>query len=329
MFFDENQILPKVFKEFDKFLESSEKILIAVSGGVDSVFLSICLYRYFVENGYNIENIYCVTIDHQLREMSQYDANFTKQTLTRIGFKNIEILQWKHEEISVNIEELAREARYKLITEFCKKNNILKVLLGHHLDDQIETFFINLFRGSGSVGLAGMQQLLIKNDISYIRPLLKIRKIDIISFMQLNQITWVEDETNQDDKFTRNKIRKMLTLFDIDDTVAQRIGNSMLALQEGNQIIEKHIEKFIKQEDRYFYLSINEIKQLSKCEMIHIFYKIYKNLDAKKPRYEQIENILSLINFDNQQSNEIVTRKVHLSNVDIIIANNEIKFQKV
>ncbi len=328
MFFDNSEILPKIFQNLEGLLSSSGRIALAVSGGVDSLFLAVVVYRYYLERGWNMQNLHCIVVDHNLRENSASDAIFARKILRKIGYDNVEITKWKHGEILTAVEESARNARYDIISEFCLKNAINTVLLGHHLDDQIETFFLNLFRGSGTIGLGGMKILNVKNNISFIRPLLSIRKGEIITFMQENNISWVEDETNQDDKFARNKIRNILQLVGIDDTSARRILGAIFAIQDANDVIRSYVEGYVQYAENFAEISTKDAQKITKCEMVAIFDAIYQKFQTPKPRYEQIENVISLIKSIKLDGGVKFMRKIYLAEVEIIVTTEKIRFQQ-
>ena len=164
---------------------------------------------YFKSERSIIQNkkIFAIIINHNLQESSKKVANDTLKTVNSWGVNGI-VLEWLHGGISSSLEELARNERYSLITEFCIKNNIKSVMLAHHIDDKIETFLMNSMRGTGLKGLTSMQEFSEINGIEFFRPMINcVEKSQIIEFMTRREIKWFEDETNQDKKFTRNNIR--------------------------------------------------------------------------------------------------------------------------
>lgn len=177
-------------------------VCVACSGGIDSIFLTkIC--SEILQN----KKVFAIIVNHNLQESSSEVAKNTLKMINSWGVDGI-ILEWTHEGITNSIEELARNARYSLIAEFCNKNDIKSVMLAHHIDDKIETFFMNSMRGTGLKGLTSMQEFSEINGIEFFRPMITcVEKSQIIEFMTQNQIHWFEDETNQNKKFTRNNIR--------------------------------------------------------------------------------------------------------------------------
>ena len=177
-------------------------VCVACSGGIDSMFLTkIC--SEMLQN----KKVFAIIVNHNLQESSSEVAKNTLKIVNSWGVNGV-ILEWTHEGIANSIEELARNARYSLIAEFCNKNEIKSVMLAHHIDDKIETFLMNSMRGTGLKGLTSMQEFSEINGIEFFRPMINcVEKSQIIEFMTRREIKWFEDETNQDKKFTRNNIR--------------------------------------------------------------------------------------------------------------------------
>lgn len=198
------------------------KIAIALSGGVDSIVL-LKLLTKFKENNINKNiEIHAITIDHGLRKESSKEANNLKNLILNINKYPIKHKILKIEsKININqIEKHARELRYELMFEYCKKEKIENIFMGHHLDDQLETFLMRLFGNSTLFGLIGIKPITSSNifgmnKINLIRPLLNISKDEIYNYANENNLKWFEDYTNNDPTLTqRNMIRKYLTNID-------------------------------------------------------------------------------------------------------------------
>jgi tRNA(Ile)-lysidine synthase len=191
------------------YFESLDSTVIACSGGVDSMFLTRVAAE--VAKSANI-NLHAIIVDHNLQLNSSTVAQRTQEILQTWGV-NSTIMVWNHKMPFTGIEEKARNARYQLIIDYCKLNQIKHVLLAHHIDDKIETFFLHAMRGTGLVGLSSMRERTIKSGIEFFRPMVfLLDKPQIVQYMQTSCLPWFEDETNKDTKFTRNNIRKMLNL---------------------------------------------------------------------------------------------------------------------
>lgn len=193
---------------FDKYpkIRTADKIAIAVSGGPDSMALAHCLIHNFKKQ------IYIICVDHQLRTESKDESNFVEKWSQqfdpcRVFFK---YLNWQGEKPNNAIMENARSARYDLMVNFCVSENIKTLFLGHHQDDQAETFLMRLTKGSGLDGLSSMQELKELHSVLLARPLLHHPKSDLIEYCQIHKILFSNDPSNENQKFMRPRLRKIM-----------------------------------------------------------------------------------------------------------------------
>lgn len=240
-------------KEKFKINPKKEKIAIALSGGADSLALAIALKKF---------NIVALHFNHAIREESEVEEVYLRQLMQE---NCIAFVSEKWQGCVLKNEADAKRARYEFLQRKCLEMKIKFLATGHHADDQIETFFINLSRGSSLDGLTGMPKIRqlenIDEDKKYdklflIRPLLSFSKQNCIEFLVNLSIKFCEDASNCDPKHLRNKIR--LTLKEIGDyeLIRRRITNCMESLQGARDLIEKTIEKSI--------ISVSKIE--SKCQ---------------------------------------------------------------
>ena len=198
-------------KNFSKFLNSlsvvknKPTIAVAVSAGVDSMSL---LHLSDIWAKKNNKNLYIVSYDHNIRKESLDEVKYVNNVSKNLGWRH-KILKW-HTPSKKNILEEARTARYLAISEFCKKENIEVLLLGHHQDDLVETFFMRVIRESRIDGLCPMVSHRKLFGISLVRPLLKNSKRDIYSYAKQNKVKFYEDPTNKNSKYLRTQIRMYL-----------------------------------------------------------------------------------------------------------------------
>ncbi len=192
----------------------SPRVAVAVSGGSDSVALLILAQEWAKFCG---STIVALTVDHQIRDDSLSDCLFVKQLCEKLKIE-CHILSWHHKTITSNLQAKAREARYLLLTDFCKKLDILYLCVGHHLDDALENFFLRLMRGSGIFGLS-LRDVTFVNNVMIMRPLLLFKKSECVEFLQSQNIDWREDFSNQSHKFTRNKVRSQLASLTNQDSI--------------------------------------------------------------------------------------------------------------
>ncbi len=253
--------------EFNRFIEKhnlinkGDKVLLALSGGVDSMVLAKLLImsqrvsestRLQAETQSHCQS-HCQSQSHLAFAHCNFhlrgeDSNRDEKFVTDFARENNIPIFVKHfdteayaKENSLSIEMAARELRYNWFKELKEIHNFDKVALAHHGDDQIETFFINMLRGSGIKGLKGMKP---QNDF-YIRPLLFSNRNQIVTFAEENDIQWVEDYTNQETVYLRNKIRhQIIPSFDeIKHNARQSLNFSIDCLSSENELYRSLIEE--------------------------------------------------------------------------------------
>ncbi len=176
------------------------RLAVAVSGGADSV----CLLCWLVNLGLDVVALH---VNHGLRTVANTEEAYVKEFCDKLNIPCY-VFHWSGAKPDSNLESHARTARYNLMTDFCHKNDIENLLVAHHKDDQIETFLMNLSRGSGLRGLSAMQAVSVRNGINLVRPLLSVGRIELQEYCKKNNIKYFTDEMNSDDKYTRVKIRQ-------------------------------------------------------------------------------------------------------------------------
>ena len=198
-----------MLKAFNTFIANNNlclphnKIVVAVSGGADSVVL----LNLFVRAGYDVAIAHC---NFKLRgDESDEDERFVKALATKYAVKAFvktcpaEDFARQH---NITIQEAARDLRYTFFDELIKNSGFDRVAVAHHLDDDLETFFINFIRGSGLQGLKGMP---VQRD-AIIRPLMFATRNQIEHYAKNNGLKWRNDSSNASDKYLRNNIRHHL-----------------------------------------------------------------------------------------------------------------------
>lgn len=182
------------------------RIAVALSGGADSLTLTLLLKQWCAARGISIV---ALTLDHGLRPESRNEAETVQKWMKA---QNIEhhILSWRSSVSGTGLQEKARIGRYDELSKWCHKQQISTLVVGHHLEDQIETFLYRLTKGSGLDGLACMSQKIPRNGLNIIRPLLYTSKQQLISTLKGYGHPWIEDPTNKNQAYTRNRLRTLL-----------------------------------------------------------------------------------------------------------------------
>jgi len=201
------QSVEKTLLEFSM-LQSRDKVLVAVSGGPDSVALLHVLLA--LQTKFDVL-IGVAHLDHGLRpSAATRDAAFVSSLCKKTGLPShvgTADIQGLHQRQRGSLEALGRKARYNFFSRIAQKFGYNKIALGHHADDNAELVLMNLFRGSGPLGLSGIPP--VRNN-RYIRPLIEQPRESIMNYLLDNQVAFVQDATNNDLRFLRNRIRHEL-----------------------------------------------------------------------------------------------------------------------
>lgn len=224
------------------FIESHFSV--AVSGGVDSITLSYLANRYSIKHGLQMT---ALTVDHGLRLESSDEAAWVHTLMKQNNIEHKTLL-WEHDGAlpKTRIQESARAARYDLLSAWCQANAVQFLLTAHHLDDQVETFFIRLAHRSGLKGLSSMRQGREMSFGSLLRPFLSIPKARLISTMQHHKIEWRDDPSNVKDQFERVRFRKALAqLSDQKLLDSMNIAESIKKLQAADDFLDDSVKVFL------------------------------------------------------------------------------------
>ena len=211
-------------------------LLVAISGGSDS----ICLFFILKDLGYNIELAHC---NFKLRsDESDKDEIFVRELADKYKLKchvrsfNTKVYAIKRK---VSIQMAARDLRYRWFNKLLLDNNLDFVITAHHQDDNVETFLINLIRGTGINGLCGMKS----RNRNIIRPLLEISRQEIDSYLVQRSISYRDDSSNLDVKYLRNKIRHQLIPFlkEMNPSIQSVISDEISALDGVNNFFQQQL----------------------------------------------------------------------------------------
>ncbi len=219
--------------------KTENEVICACSGGIDSISLAFSMKNA----GFKM---HVLIVNHNLRKNSDSEALKVQETLGESGFETVKILHWGHEKIKTGIEEKARNARFNLIFEYALKHKIKDIFLGHHLGDVIETFFLKLGSGGSIFSTLSAEKKIRWNGHKFnlIRPFVAISKEEIIKYGVKHNLQFVQDETNFEDTFKRNRIRKnlplaMKNLEIVEDGILQKLAS----IQFFEKIIAKRIDE--------------------------------------------------------------------------------------
>ena len=196
----------QIYKKFEKNLNVKKSAIVAVSGGPDSLALSFLTKIYSIKRSLDVKYF---IVDHRLRKNSTTEAKSVKKLLKNFS-TNLNILTWKGPKPQKNIQSISRDKRYELLINQANKFEIENILLGHHLDDLFENFFIRILRGSGLNGLVSLDKETQRDTVNLIRPLLEINKNDLVYLSKYVFGSYMNDPSNNNDKFKRVKVRNFI-----------------------------------------------------------------------------------------------------------------------
>lgn len=220
----------KQYTDENKLLMQGDRVLVALSGGADSVALLAVILS--LKECYDLE-VAAVHINHGLRgDEAERDAQFCVQLAERFGvylhLYRADVRLFAKER-KLGIEAAAREVRYNEFERLCREKGYTKIAVAHHAGDNAETVLMHLLRGSGIDGLRGI----LPQRGNIIRPLLSVTREEIEAFLQENELTYVTDSTNLETEFLRNRIRHGL----LKDIETKYNPNFINTLSEMSQLL--------------------------------------------------------------------------------------------
>lgn len=273
----------KEFIEKEDLFSKQDKILVALSGGADSVALT----RILITLGYHCEAAHC---NFELRgEESDRDEDFVRNFCRSLNIKchsiHFETRRYAAQQ-SISIEMAARELRYNWFSKIYEESDCQVVAVAHHKDDSVETMLLNLIRGTGINGLLGIRP---KNG-NVVRPLLCASRQEVVAYLHRMNQTYVTDSTNLEDEYTRNKIRlNLLPLMEeINPSVKDGLVKTASYLNDISKVYQQAIKESI---DRIF---ITPEKEIS----------IEKLMNEPAPQALLFE-VLSPLGFNSTQVEEV------------------------
>ncbi len=302
----------------------NNKFLVAVSGGPDSLALAAMCKAFHTHNKKKV--FYYVHINHGIRKNSLAESKRVKKILKQQGI-SLKIIK-NEKKIIKNVQHNARNVRYALLGNECKKKKTRYILTAHHKDDQIETFLIRLSRGSGVQGLSAMHTISrLNNNINIFRPFLFEDKKDLIYTSKKVFGTYIKDPSNSNKKFLRSNVRKILPIFQkygIDkDQIIKSINNLKSSYSTINIYFKEEFKKTVKQKGKKLLIKKRNLFSLSEEFQIKILGTIIKSLNKLDypPRSKKILRALKLLNSPK-------ATKHQLGGCLLINRNNQIYVEK-
>ncbi len=266
----------------------SKKLAVACSGGADSLALAVIASKEW--------DVTALIVNHNLRKAAKTEAERASKILTKLGIKN-KILEYKGKAPTANVQEEARKIRYKILTDYCKKNGFATLATAHHADDNAENFLLRLARGSGVDGLSAMRAEIQMDGIRIIRPLLKHTKQELVDFLKESKINWVEDATNKTDKYKRNSLRHALEKLEDKELITRRINDASHNMARVKDYLDKQTARAEKNavmyEGNLAVLDISKFKKLHEEIAFRLLNSVITKLSPKpkRPRFSELHTL--------------------------------------
>ncbi|MES2729097.1 MAG: tRNA lysidine(34) synthetase TilS [Pseudomonadota bacterium] len=227
---------------FTTCLPDATGFAVGVSGGADSMALLHLLSCWRESLGSQGPVIHALIVDHGLRAESATEAAQVATQIAAWPHVRPYVLTWtKPFKPAAKIQEAARLARHALLAQFCRDHDLDVLCLGHHADDQCETFLMRLAAGSGLDGLGGMHDVapaLDGDDIRILRPLLDATHADLVAYCHSHAVAWIEDPSNSNPAFARVRLRAAQDILAREGLSAERIGQTAKRLQRAREALD-------------------------------------------------------------------------------------------
>lgn len=307
---DKNLLEEKVLKTIQKYelIKSGDNIVIGVSGGPDSITLLNILNN--LKEKLNIK-LFVAHINHMLREEADIETKFVKEFCKKIEvecyIKKIDVTK-EAKKLKESTELTARNIRYEFFEEILKKVNGNKIATAHNANDNAETILMNLMRGSGTAGLKGIEK--IRNN-KIIRPIIECNRTEIEHYCEKNKLEPKYDKTNEENIYTRNKIRNIL----IPLMEKEFNPNIIDILNRLSTIVEKE-EVFFNNIVENTFNKINKTGDNIEKNTIILDLKEFNKID------DVIKSRLILYTINKVRGNTQGIEKIHIEDIIKLCGNN-------
>ena len=285
--------LLEAFKSYIKkedLFQPKDKLLVAVSGGSDSVVLCDLCYQA----GFTFAMAHC---NFQLRgDESERDESFietlSKKYAAQLFTKRFDTGQYAQQN-KVSIQLAARELRYAWFKELLTSHKLSWILTAHQADDNVETLLMNFFKGTG---INGLKSISPKND-KVVRPLLFAMKEVLIEYAVNNALPFVEDSSNNEDKYTRNYFRHQVipAVARVFPQVEQNLSNNIIRFEEIRmlymQAVQANIRRLVEKKENEWHIPVLKLQQA--VPQATIIYELFKQFGFSAGQVDDITNLLS------------------------------------
>ena len=285
-------------------LPESGHFLIGLSGGADSVALTMMLQPAIIEGAIRAEAVH---VNHSLRGAeSDEDELFVRKLCEELG---IGCLVYRADLSGHTDEAAAREARFACFRKALKETGADALMLAHHADDQVETFLMRLLRGSGADGLQGMAEKQETNGILILRPLLKLSRQELRDALRQDGIAWREDSSNADKAYLRNRVRTELIplLEQIAPGSEERIFRTAELIRSDNEALQHAAREIFAASAKGDLLETDElltVPEAVQSRVLRMWWRVHgPKLDERELSSGQTRQLLELLNSERGKVN--------------------------
>lgn len=304
------ELQDKVLKTIQKYnlIQNGDSIVIGVSGGPDSMTLLNVLIN--LKQKLEISKIVVATVNHMIREEAEEETKFVENFCESHGiefyFKKVDV-QEEAKSKKISTELAGRNARYDFFEEVLKKTGSNKIATAHNSNDNAETVLMNLLRGSGVSGLKGIEKI---RDGKFIRPIIECKRSEIEQYCLENKLNPRYDKTNNENTYTRNKIRNMLIPY-IEENFNPNIVDSLNRLSTIATKEDEYIHKIVENSFKNIVITAD----MGKKEII-LDLKKFNELD------EVIKSRLILYTISEILGTSQGIEKIHIEDIIKLCGNN-------
>ncbi|MBN2605402.1 MAG: tRNA lysidine(34) synthetase TilS [Bacilli bacterium] len=268
-----------------------DTIIVALSGGVDSMVLFDVLQR----SKLNL-NLIIAHVNHKKRIESEKEFEAIKHFAIKSGvpFEGFEL----EKENSDNFQNESRNQRYTFFKKIATKYNTKKIVLAHHLDDQVETILMRIIRGTTFSGYAGINDVRIDHGFEIIRPLLDISKQTLIDYAKTNDIYFYEDQSNKENVYTRNRFRNKIIpiLKEENPNLDEKINQFRDFILSADIVLNRLRDEFFQLQNSSNKIELHTFKKLDRAIKFKVLTQFINNTTGNlvELKHEQIVNMIEL-----------------------------------
>ena len=296
---------------------NNDSIIVGVSGGPDSMCLLDALNEINKDENINLKfEIYVAHVNHMIRKEAdsetEYVREFCKKNSIECFVKKENVLKLAKEQ-KIGTEEAGRKLRYDFFNEIATKTKSNKIATAHNLNDKVETILMNIIRGTGPLGLKGIEPS--RDNGKYIRPLIEIQRDKIEEYCEQRKLEPKFDKTNKENIYTRNKIRNMLIPYikkEFNPNIIEAINRLSLIITDEQNYLQKNVNNIYEQIllDESKDEVILDLKKFNKLDLVIkrkiILYTINRLFNTTKGiEKTHIEDIIKLC--ENNIGNKYLT----------------------